>query len=97
MEFQAFPQILIAVIMVLGGQKGFEFYKRKKYLNGNGERRRDSFSDLDKNFLRSCFEDQTEKMSLAMKTDRLLLLRDIESSVRTEGENTRGVVRAQNA
>ncbi|KKL58569.1 hypothetical protein LCGC14_2224050, partial [marine sediment metagenome] len=24
MEFQSFPQILTAVVMILGGQKGFE-------------------------------------------------------------------------
>lgn len=95
MDLQVLPEILAAVALFFTGQKGLDFYKKKKYANGGGDRRHNHFSDSDKSFIRNCFEDQTEKMGLAMKSDRLELLRLIEAAVRTEGENTRGVVRAQ--
>ena len=67
MEFTSLAEIMTAVVMVLGGQKGFSFlheiYKRKRFENGNGkERRRNSFADSDKTFIRDCFNSQTERM-----------------------------------
>lgn len=94
MDF-ALAEILMAVIMVLGGQKGFEIYKRKRFANGNGhERRRNSFADSDKEFIRGCFEDQTKELGMGMKADRLELVMEIGRVVRNEGEKTRSVVRA---
>ena len=95
MDFFSLTEIMTAVVMVLGGQKGFEIYKRKRFENGNGkERRRNSFADSDKEFLRECFTDQTEKMGTSMENDRLKLVIKFEEIIRREGEKTRSVVRS---
>jgi len=95
MEFFSFAEIITAVVMVLGGQKGFEIYKRKRFANGNGhERRRNSFADSDKEFIRGCFENQTKELGMSMKNDRLVLVGEIKDFVRSDGENTRTVVRS---
>ena len=95
MEFFSLAEIMIAVVAVLSGQKGIEIYKRKRFANGNGkERRRNSFSDSDKVFLRGCFSDQTKEMGANMEPDRLKLVMGLEKSIRQEGEKTRGVVRS---
>ncbi len=91
MEFFSFAEIITAVVMVLGGQKGFEIYKRKRFANGNGhERRRNSFSDSDKTFLRDCFGEQSKELGKSMENDRLKLV----MAIRDEGEKTRTAVRA---
>ena len=96
MEFFAFAEIITAVVLVLGGQKGFEIYQRKRFENGNSkERRRNSFADSDKEFLKGCFEDQTKEMGTGMETDRLKLVMSLEKVIRNEGEKTRSVVRSR--
>ena len=95
MEFFSFAEIMTAVVMVLGGQKGFEIYRRRKHANGNGqERRRNSFADSDKKFIRECFENQTKEMGMAMKNDRLMLVGELKDFIRSDGESTRTVVRS---
>ena len=94
MDYFAFTEIILAVVMVLGGQKGLEVYHRKKYANGNGhERRRNSFADSDKDFIRGCFENQTEKLVLGMENDRLILVGELKDFIRSDGESTRVAVR----
>jgi len=87
MEAMSLIEIITAVVMVLGGQKGFEIYKRKRHSNGGHDRRsnpgNNSFADSDKEFIKGCFENQTLK-----------LVMELGKVVRTEGEKTRGVVRA---
>ena len=86
MDSMAFIEIMTAVVLVLSGQKGFEVYKRRKWSNGNGghdRRKSNSFADSDKEFIKGCFENQTLK-----------LVMELGKVVRTEGEKTRGVVRA---
>ena len=86
MDSIALAEIVTAVVMVLGGQKGLEIYKRKRFANGNGghdRRKSNSFADSDKEFIKGCFENQTLK-----------LVMELGKVVRTEGEKTRGVVRA---
>jgi len=95
MEFFSIAEIMTAVVAVLGTQKGYEIYRRKRFANGNGkERRRNSFSDSDKVFLQDCFRDQTKELGKNMETDRLKLVMGLEKSIRQEGEKTRGVVRS---
>lgn len=95
MEFFSFAEIMTAVVMVLGTQKGYEVYKRKKFANGNGhERRRNSFADSDKDFIQGCFETQTKEMGLTMKNDRLELAKEFKEIIQTEGEKTRSTVRS---
>ena len=95
MEFFSLAEIITAVVMVLGGQKGFEIYRRRKHANGNGqERRRNSFADSDKDFIRGCFEDQTREMGMSMKNDRLELIIGLKEIIQSEGEKTRSVVRS---
>ncbi|KKM60190.1 hypothetical protein LCGC14_1544360 [marine sediment metagenome] len=99
MEFFSLAEIVTAVVMVLGGQKGFEIYKRKRHSNGGRDRRsnsgnHNSFSQGDKEFIEGCFKTQTKEMGMSMKNDRLelaILLKDI---VQAEGEKTRSVVRS---
>jgi len=96
MEFFSFAEIMTAVVMVLGGQKGFEIYKRKRFENGNGkERRRNSFADSDKEFLRECFSNQTKEVGLETRNDRLELMIGLKEIVQTEGEKTRSVIRSR--
>ena len=87
MEAMSLIEIITAVVMVLGGQKGFEIYKRKRHSNGGHDRRsnpgNNSFADSDKEFIKGCFENQTLK-----------LVMELGKVVRTEGEKIRGVVRA---
>jgi hypothetical protein len=99
MELFSFAEIIMAVAMVLGGQKGFEIYKRKRHSNGRHDRRSssersNSLAQADRDFIQECFKDQTREMGLAMKSDRLELVMNIEKAVRSEGEKTRTVVRA---
>ena len=91
------PEILSAVVMVLGGQKGYEVYKRKKYSNGGRDRRNgsNSFSQSDKDFIESCFKNQVDGMGLQVKTARLELMIGIKEVIQTEGEKTRVTVRAE--
>ena len=96
MEGMALIEIVTAVVMVLGGLKGFEMYKRKKHANGNGhERRRNSFADSDKDFIRGCFKDQTKEIGSEMRNDRLELMIGLKEIVQSEGEKTRVAVRAE--
>ncbi|KKM86272.1 hypothetical protein LCGC14_1280710 [marine sediment metagenome] len=96
MDYFAFTEIILAVVMVLGGQKGLEVYHRKKHANGNGrERRKNSFADSDKDFIRGCFEDQTEEIGSEMRNDRLELMIGLKEMVQSEGEKTRVAVRAE--
>jgi hypothetical protein len=99
MEFFSFAEIITAVAMVLGGQKGYEIYKRKRHSNGrhdrrSGSRENNSFADSDKSFIQGCFEDQTDKMGTLMENDRLKLMIGFKEVVQKEGEKTRSVVRA---
>ncbi len=95
MDSMAFAEIITAVVLVLSGQKGFEFIKRKRFANGNGhERRRNSFADSDKEFIKGCFENQTKELGKSTENDRLKLMIGFKEVVQTEGEKTRTVVRA---
>ena len=88
------PEIVGSVVLVLGGQKGFEVYKRKRFSNGNHDRRRgNSFAESDKEFIEKCFLDQTRSMSSVMKLDRLELVVDLGKAIRDDGEKTRTAVR----
>lgn len=96
MDYFAFTEIILAVVMVLGGQKGLEVYHRKKHANGNGrERRKNSFADSDKDFIRGCFKDQTKEIGSEMRNDRLELMIGLKEMVQSEGEKTRVAVRAE--
>ena len=96
MDYFAFTEIILAVVMVLGGQKGLEVYHRKKYANGNGrERRKNSFADSDKDFIRECFENQTKELGKSMETSDLKLVLEFGKVIRNEGEKTRSVVRSR--
>lgn len=92
------PEILIAVMTVLGGQKGFEIYKRKKWSNGGRDRRSsqgsNSFCQSDKDFIAGCFESQTRELGTSMENDRLKLMIGFKEVVQTEGGKTRVVVRS---
>ena len=93
------PEILIAVMTVLGGQKGFEIYRRKRYSNGGRDRRSNSgssnsFCQSDKDFIAGCFESQTRELGTSMENDRLKLMIGFKEVVQTEGEKTRVVVRS---
>jgi len=92
------PEIIIAVVTVLGGQKGYEIYKRKKFYNGGRDRRSsqgsNSFCQSDRDFIKGCFENQTKEMGMAMKNDRLVLVGDLKDFIRSDGESTRVAVRA---
>ena len=94
MDLMVFAQIMTAVGMVLGGQKGMEIYKRKRFANGNGgqdpDRRRNSLSIVDKEFIRGCFN----SLEQSMENDRLKTCRDLEEAIRDEGKETRIVVRS---
>ena len=96
MDYFAFTEIILAVVMVLGGQKGLEVYHRKKHANGNGrERRKNSFADSDKDFIRECFENQTKELGKSMETSDLKLVLEFGKVIRNEGEKTRSVVRSR--
>ncbi|MEK0326912.1 MAG: hypothetical protein QQN63_14540 [Nitrosopumilus sp.] len=93
------PEILIAVMTVLGGQKGYEIYRRKRYSNGGHDRRSssgssNSFCQGDKDFIQGCFQDQTKMLGASMENDRLKLIMGLEKVIRKEGEDTRVVVRS---
>ncbi|KKK76743.1 hypothetical protein LCGC14_2860570 [marine sediment metagenome] len=99
MELFSFAEILTAVVIVLGGQKGFEFYRKKRYSNGRHDRRsssnrNSSFSEGDRSFIQGCFENQTKEMGLEMRSDRLELMIGIKEIIQSEGEKTRSVVRS---
>ena len=89
------PEILSAVVMVLGGQKGYEIYKRKRYSNGGRDRRSgNSFCTSDKEFIEGCFKDQTKEMVLTKKNDRLELVVELGGIIRDEGKDTREAIRS---
>ena len=100
MDYFAFTEIVTAVVMVLGGQKGFEIYKRRKHSNGrhdrrNSSRENNSFADSDKDFIRECFENQTKELGKSMETSDLKLVLEFGKVIRNEGEKTRSVVRSR--
>ncbi len=100
MEFFSLAEIVTAVVMVLGGQKGFELYKRKRHSNGGRDRRsnsgnHNSFSQGDKEFIEGCFKTQTKEVGMSMKNDRLELLGELKDFIRSDGESTRTAVRAR--
>ena len=92
------PEILVAVMTVLGGQKGYEIYRRKRHSNGRHDRRsssgNNSFSESDKSFIKGCFENQTKELGKSTETSDLKLVMEFGKVVRNEGEKTRSVVRA---
>ena len=99
MELFSFAEIVTAVMLVLGGQKGFEIYKRKKHSNGGRDRRsssgnHNSFSASDKEFIENCFKVQTKEMVLTKKSDRLELVANIGDIIRDEGKSMRETVRS---
>ena len=93
------PEIFIAVLSVLGGQKGYEVYRRKKYHNSGNDRRsgsfggNNSFATKDKEFIEECFKSQSKELRLTLKADRLELITSLGDIIRREGDNTRIVVR----
>ena len=91
------PEILVTVMTLLGGQKGFDLYKRKKYSNGGRDRRssqnHNSFCQSDRDFIKGCFENQTKEMGMSMKNDRLVLQGELKDFIRSDGESTRVAVR----
>ncbi len=92
--FIHFPEIMSAVIMVLGGQKGYEIYRRKQYKNGNGkERRHNSLCDSDKTFIKECFNVHAKDLSMTLKNSRLELASELKDFIRVDGESTRNAVR----
>ena len=92
--FVHLPEILSAVALVLGYQKGYEIWQRKKFANGNGrDRRSNSFCESDKDFIRECFSSHSERLGLMLKTDRLELTSDLKDFIRDDGESTRTAVR----
>ena len=98
MEAMSLIEIITAVFLVLGGQKGFEVYKRRKHSNGRHDRRSssregNSFADSDKDFIRECFENQTKEMGMAMKNEQLILVGELKDFIRSDGESTRVAVR----
>lgn len=92
------PEILVAVMTVLGGQKCFVIYKRKKWSNGGRDRRSsqgsNSFCQGDKDFIEGCFKNQTREMTLTKKNDRLELVSELGGIIRTEGKDTREAIRS---
>ena len=93
------PEILIAVLSVLGGQKGYEVYRRKRYHSNGNDRRSGSYginnslAEKDKEFIAECFESQSKELTLTLKADRLELVNSLGDIIRREGDNTRTVVR----
>jgi len=79
MEFISFAEILTAVVVVLGSQKGYDLYKKKR--NG-GSNPGNSFSDNDKEFIKGCFN-----------THRLELVSELKDFIRDDGDSTREAVR----
>ena len=93
MEIISFAEILTAVVMVVGGQQSLEYYRRKKLRDGNAgsDRRRDSLSSADREFMKGCFD----TLGMQLTNDRLQQTREIEAFVRTENEATREVIRSR--
>ena len=94
------PELVITVMTVLGGQKGFEIYKRKRYSNGGNDRRsnsgnHNSFSKSDKEFIEGCFKHQTQESAVGAKINRLELITELGEIIRDEGKSTRETVRAR--
>ena len=88
------PEIISAVVLVLGGQKGYEVYRRRRFANGNHDRRKgNSFAESDKEFIQKCFVDQTRSMASVMKLDRLELIVELGDVIRDDGDKTRTAVR----
>ena len=94
------PEIITTIAMILGGQKGYEIYKRKRYSNGGHDRRSisgsvsNSFCQSDKDFIEACFKNQTREAAQNMKISRLELVTDLGQIVRDEAAGTRDVIRA---
>ena len=94
MEIFNFAEIFTAVVMVLGGQQGIAIYRRKKFLNGHhgSDRRRDTMSGADKEFIKTCFD----SLGLQLANDLLLQTKEITQTVRDENSATRIAVRDRN-
>lgn len=94
MEIINFAEMFTAVALFLGGQQGFAAYRRKKFLNGHhgSDRRRDTLSGSDKEFIKTCFE----TLGMQLTNDCLLQTKEITEAVRTEGAATRIAVRDRN-
>ena len=96
------PEIAVTIIMLLSGQKGFEFYKRKRYAHGGRDRRsisgsnsvHNSFAQSDKDFIASCFSNQTRESATNAKINRLELVTELGEIIRSEGDSTRETVRS---
>ena len=89
------PEIVASVMIVLGGQKGYEVYKKKRFANGGHDRRKgNSFAESDKDFIQKCFLDQTRSMASVMKLGRLQLIVELGDVIRDDGDKTRTAVRA---
>ncbi len=94
------PEIATTIAMILGWQKGYEFYKKKKYSNGGRDRRSNSgavnhsFCQNDKDFIESCFKEHSREAAQNMKISRLELVTDLGQIIRDEGDRTRVVVRS---
>lgn len=99
MEIISVAEIFTAIVMVLGGQRGFAMYNRKRFLNGRpgSDRRRESgsfsgMSSSDKDFIKTCFD----SLGMQLANDRLLQTKEITEAIRTEGAATRIAVRDRN-
>ena len=97
--FMHLPEIATTIVILLGGQKCYDVYKRKRYSNGGRDRRSNSgsvnysFCQNDKDFIESCFKNQTRESAQNMKTSRLELVVELGQIIRDEGDRTRAVVR----
>ena len=94
MEIINFAEMFTAVALFLGGQQGFAAYRRRKFLNGHqgSDRRRDTMSGADKEFIKTCFD----SLGLQLSNDRLVQTKEITEAVRDEGTATRIAVRDRN-
>ena len=90
------PEIVASVMIILGGQKGYEIYKKKRFSNGRHDRRRgNSFAESDKDFIRTCLVDQSRSMKSLLETDRLELFLKLGDVIRGDGDRTRTAVREE--
>ena len=91
------PEIVASVMLVLGGKKGYEIYRKKKGSNGGRDRRSsqggNSLSQGDKEFIADCFKTQTKEMVLTTKNGHLNLVVELGGIIRGEGKDTREAIR----
>ena len=92
------PEIVASVMLVLGGQKGYEIYRKKKWSNGGRDRRSsqggNSLSQGDKEFIAGCFKTQTKEITLTKRNDSLELVAELGGIIRDDGKDTREAIRA---